>query len=77
MILVAMGIGVYPILYGFVFDYIQVASAVSGAAMGLANALALILAASLRQRVRPASPLRTVALYVAYGAVLGFLYVTP
>lgn len=71
-----LGLLVYPVLYGLAFDLTHTASVLSGAAAGIVNA-AILIAVRAVQRGRIEKPLLTLLLYVVYGAVLGFLYVTP
>jgi hypothetical protein len=76
LLLVFLGLVLYPLLYGLAFDLTHTASVLSGAAAGLAHAAGL-LAIRAARRARIQMPLLTLLLYVVYGAVLGFLYVTP
>ena len=76
LLLALLGILVYPLVYGFIFDSIHVASAFSGAVTGALHGVALVAISAIRRR-RPEMPGITLLLYVAYGAVLGFFYVTP
>jgi hypothetical protein len=76
LLLAVLGIIVYPAVYGTILDALHSASILTGAALGLAHALVLLLTARV-QRIG-STAVRTLFLtHVAYGAVLGFLYVTP
>ena len=75
-LLAALGVIVYPAIYGTILDAMHSASILTGAALGLAHAIVLTLSPRSSRRVN--ATVRAIVLtHVAYGAVLGFLYVTP
>lgn len=71
-----LGVFVYPLGYALPFQLMHDASLILGATFGIGHAVLLILAGG---RERPGMPviMQRVATVIAYGAVLGFSYVTP
>ncbi|HEX6134628.1 MAG TPA: hypothetical protein VFZ24_11725 [Longimicrobiales bacterium] len=69
------GMFIYPIVYGLAFELFQRADVRAGFILGLLHAVAVF------SFIRPRAPLhpavRAAAAHLAYGTVLGFLYVTP
>lgn len=75
-LLALLGIVVYPAIYGTILDTLHSASILTGAAIGVAHAIVLVFALGINRRGN--ATIRAILLtHVAYGAVLGFLYVTP
>lgn len=69
------GMFAYPIVYGTLFELFQRADLPTGAMLGLVHAAVLFPSVKRRAALHPA--IRAAAAHLAYGAALGFLYVTP
>ena len=74
--LFVLGAIIYPFLYGGLFALLRHASIFTGTVLGALHA-AVFVGAQLAAGKQPNSIRLTFVPYVAYGAVLGFLYVTP
>jgi hypothetical protein len=74
-----VGVVLYPIAYGLIFEAAGRADLPLGAGIGAAHAILALLVRALRRIPGPhAAPLfRLVLARLAYGAVIGFLYVVP
>ncbi len=76
LLLLTLGMVLYPLVYGAIFDLIHVANLVAGATVGAVHAAILLAAQTLGQR-RIQRPSVTILTCLVYGIVIGFLYVTP
>jgi hypothetical protein len=76
LLLLLLGLVLYPLVYGTIFDLLHVATILSGAGVGAAHAAVLLLVQPLTHR-RIDAPAVTVLTCLVYGIVMGFLYVTP
>ncbi|HSJ16099.1 MAG TPA: hypothetical protein VK939_16955 [Longimicrobiales bacterium] len=72
-----LGIFVYPLLYAVPFQLLHNASILLGAVLGTGHALVLALAGRRRDRPHWNIALQRALSVILYGALLGFVYVTP
>jgi hypothetical protein len=75
----ALGVIVYPVLYGVAFEWMVRADLVIGAMLGAAHGALAILARAVRPPTHRGAPGpgRLLAGHLVYGALLGWLYVVP
>jgi hypothetical protein len=71
-----LGVLVYPLFYALAFQLLREANLLVGAGLGVGHALLLAVIALPNQVPAPAAVQRALAV-IAYGALLGFVYVTP
>jgi hypothetical protein len=75
---VGLGVAVYPLLYGLIFEGAARADLLAGLGLGAVHGLLAIIWRALRPpRRRAPGPLRLLAGHLVYGAVLGLLYIVP
>lgn len=72
---IGLGMLVYPLVYGLIFEALHRADLRIGLLLGAAHGLILFVTSRRRMPVRPA--LRAAVARLVYGAVIAFLYITP